>query len=280
MYSSIELNRYDSEEENVRLDVQHTAITRLIGDEPFHAPVAEPLRILDIGCGSGIATRELAKRFPSAHVVGVDLAPPVELAEQQSNVEFVRGSFADLVKTGVLREGHFDYVFQRMLVMGIVDWQAHTEAAARLLKPGGWLEMQDLDWHVYDRNGKLVDERYAHIRAIHAASEAKGLDPFCGKHLDAYMRCAGLRSIKFTRYPFAWAYWKERPETELIATHQRSARQVEVRNSLLENLLGSSGMYKSEEIEAFKEENVVSYEQAEEGIHSGYGVAFGQKMEW
>ena len=241
--------------------------------------MTKPLRILDIGCGSGIATIELAKRFPSAHVVGVDLAPPVGPPEQLRNVEFVQGSFADLIKTGALREEQFDYIFQRMLVMGIVDWQSHTDIAVRLLRPGGWLEMQDLDWHVYDRTGKQIDDRFAYIRAIQAASEAKGLDPVCGKHLDAYMRCASLRSIEFKSYPFAWACWKERPETELIAAHQRSARQVEVRNALLEKLLGSSGMYEQEEIEEFKRENVVSYEQAEEGIHSGYGVAFGQKME-
>ena len=165
-----------------------------------------------------------------------------------------------------------------MLVMGVVDWQSHTDAVVRLLKPGSWLEMQDLSWHVYDRNEMQVDDRYPYIRAIQAASEAKWLDPFCGEHLDAYMRSAGLRSIEFKRYPFAWAHWKERPETDLIAAHEGSPRQVEVRNSLLEKLLGGSGMYTREDIEEFKRQNDVSYEQAEEGIHKVYGVAFGQKM--
>jgi ubiquinone/menaquinone biosynthesis C-methylase UbiE len=99
---------------------------------------------LDVGCGSGIATLELAKCFPSAQVVGVDLAPVVELESLPPNVSFIQGAFTDLVETGVLQKNDFDYVFQRMLVMSVVDWQKHTNAAVRLLKPGGSLEMQDL----------------------------------------------------------------------------------------------------------------------------------------
>jgi ubiquinone/menaquinone biosynthesis C-methylase UbiE len=179
---------------------------------------------LDIGCGSGIATLELAKCFPSAQVVGVDLAPVVELESLPPNVSFIQGAFTDLVETGVLKENDFDYVFQKMLVMSVVDWQKHTNAAVRLLKPGGSLEMQDLSWHVYDRNGELIDVRYSHIRAIQSVSLEKGLDPFCGQHLAEYMREAGLPRVSCREYPFAWACWSERPETEFIAAHQQSVR--------------------------------------------------------
>lgn len=167
---------------------------------------------------------ELAKCFPSAQVVGVDLAPVVELESLPPNVSFIQGAFTDLVETGVLKENDFDYVFQKMLVMSVVDWQKHTNAAVRLLKPGGSLEMQDLSWHVYDRNGELIDGRYSHIRAIQSVSLEKGLDPFCGQHLAEYMREAGLPRVSCREYPFAWACWSERPETEFIAAHQQSVR--------------------------------------------------------
>ena len=265
-------------EENVRLETQHRAITSLIGNKTFHAPVASPSKILDIGCGSGIATLELAKGFPSAQVVGVDIAPVVGLSSLPSNVSFMQGTFRDLVKDGKLQENDFDYVFQRMLVMGVVDWTKHISTAVRLLKPGGWLELQDLSWHVYDRNEQLIDHRYSHVRAIQNASLAKGLHPFCGQHLAKYLRDAGLRQVSSQEFPFAWTYWSGRPETELVAAHQQSVRHKEVRHTLLEKLLGSTGTFSQDEIEEFKQDDVVSYDQAEEGVHFVYGVAYGQKM--
>lgn len=53
--------------------------------------------------------------------------------------------------------------------------------------------------------------------------------------------------------------------------------QVEVRNALLDRLLGSTGTYSQHEIENFKQENTVASQEAEEGVHCVYSVAFGQK---
>jgi hypothetical protein len=137
--------------------------------------------------------------------------------------------------------------------------------------------MQDLSWHVYDRSERLIDDRYSFIRAIQNESLEKGLDPFYGQHLAEYMRNVGLPRVSLQEVPFAWTYWSERPETELIAAHQQSARQVEVRNALLDKLLGSMGTYFQHQIENFEQENSVSYKQAEEGVHCVYGVAFVQE---
>jgi SAM-dependent methyltransferase len=39
------------------------------------AGLAAPLRVLDLGSGTGVAAQAVAQRFPGAEVVGVDLAP-------------------------------------------------------------------------------------------------------------------------------------------------------------------------------------------------------------
>ena len=202
-------------------------------------------------------------------MVGLPSLPP--------NVSFMQGTFTDLVETGALKENEFDYVFQRMLVMGVVDWQRHTNAAVRLLKPGGWLEMQDLSFHVYDRKEKLIDDRYSYIRVIQVVSAERGLDPFCGQHLAEHMEAARLRHISSDEFPWAWTYWSERPETALIAAHWQSPRQVEVNNTLLDKLVGSTSTFSQDQAESFKRENVASSKQAEEGVHFVYGVVFGQK---
>ena len=37
----------------------------------------QPARVLDLGCGTGTVTRELAARFPAATIVACDLALPI-----------------------------------------------------------------------------------------------------------------------------------------------------------------------------------------------------------
>lgn len=64
----------------------------------------QPKRILDLGTGTGAIALALAKEFPNAHVLGVDLIPQaVELANsnkvknQLSNVEFLQSSWFEHV---------------------------------------------------------------------------------------------------------------------------------------------------------------------------------------
>ncbi|MCA9259132.1 MAG: methyltransferase domain-containing protein [Planctomycetales bacterium] len=62
--------------------VQRAAARRL-ADEIASLP-RNPRRILDIGCGTGFLTREVAERFPTARVEGVDLSlGAVAFARQQ-----------------------------------------------------------------------------------------------------------------------------------------------------------------------------------------------------
>lgn len=121
----------------------HTLFTQTALPEK---PSAE--RVLDMGCGFGKSTRPLVKRYPTAEVVGVDLAAPglrlahAEAEAQGLAITYIQG---DARKTG-LQDASFDVVTGTM-VLHEMPKEAIVETiheAARLLKPGG--EMHFLEF--------------------------------------------------------------------------------------------------------------------------------------
>ena len=64
-----------------------------------HAPIENPKLILDVCCGTGIATRELGRLYPSATVIGIDTSRVPTSEATPANVTFIQGAFHQLIKT-------------------------------------------------------------------------------------------------------------------------------------------------------------------------------------
>jgi len=99
-----------------------------------------PKRILDIGCGTGVLTDALMKRYPKAEVVALDFALPM-LERTKKRGRWLRRAkclCADLDHLP-LASGSFDLVFSNVAI----QWSQHpAEAIAelhRVLRPEGLL---------------------------------------------------------------------------------------------------------------------------------------------
>jgi SAM-dependent methyltransferase len=100
--------------------------------------------IVDLGCGKGIFTFELARRFPRARVLGIDIEDSQVKANQEiakrlghSNVQFEK---LDILKLGELRHGNaFDLALSVDNLEHIEDDLAALRSIREALAPGGVL---------------------------------------------------------------------------------------------------------------------------------------------
>jgi trans-aconitate methyltransferase len=100
--------------------------------------------LLDIGCGDGKITAELARRLPDGRVVGVDSSKEMIHLAQQSfpSKSYPNLSFQVMDARRLTFQGEFDRVFSNAALHWIVDQQAVLKGVKRSLKPRGRLLFQ------------------------------------------------------------------------------------------------------------------------------------------
>ncbi|MDJ0276074.1 class I SAM-dependent methyltransferase [Sphingomonas sp. 2R-10] len=113
---------------------------RPLGDAVFSKlPLAEGQTVMDVGCGTGEATLQLAALVgPQGQVIGVDVAPRVlalakRRAENTAHVTFLQ----DDAGTLPLPDRSLDVIFSRFGTMFFADPVAAFRNLHRMLRPGG-----------------------------------------------------------------------------------------------------------------------------------------------
>ncbi|KAK7987135.1 hypothetical protein PG988_002123 [Apiospora saccharicola] len=134
----------------------------------FYAPIDQhPQKIVDLGTGTGIWAIEVGDLFPSAEVTGLDLSP-IQPVWVPPNVKFL----VDDVEDTWLNGDNIDFVHLRNMVPilsspvallrqvyeYVIVESRLTSGARSNLKPGGWVELQDVDGAVHCDDGSLPSD--------------------------------------------------------------------------------------------------------------------------
>lgn len=159
--------------------------------------------VLDVGCGVGTITTDLAMRVPGGRVVGMDLASePLDRAADYAvargveNVEFEQADVYALPYAA----GSFDVVHAHQLLQHLKDPIEAIREMKRVLRRGGLLALREADYGAmtwFPESG-LTGWRdlYQQLSARHGAQAQ------AGRRLLAWVRAAG-----FTTYEPSASTW-------------------------------------------------------------------------
>jgi SAM-dependent methyltransferase len=168
--------------------------------------------ILDVGCGPGTITVDLARTVGPGRVVGIDaeaavLAEGRALAAERNldNVEFHEARAESLPYD----DGSFDVVHAHQLLQHVAAPATVLEEMGRVCKPGGIVAARDGDYHsmVWWPEDPLLDQ----WRAIYSAvARANGGEPDAGRRLRSWAEEAGYSRIECTASAWCFATDEER----------------------------------------------------------------------
>ncbi len=159
--------------------------------------IADGLMCLDVGCGGGDVTLELARRVaPNGKAVGADLdGTKLEIARREAaelgigNVEF---RLQDIREEK--RAAEFDVVYARFLLTHLPDPASAINAFYATLKPGGLVIVEDIDC-----SGCFVFPESRAFWRFHelycAVVRKRGGDPDIGPRLPLLLKDAGFAKV-------------------------------------------------------------------------------------
>jgi SAM-dependent methyltransferase len=161
-------------------------------------PILEPgMRLLDVGCGPGTITLDLAARVAPGETIGVDRDAGV-LAEAQSlldarQVDGVELRTADAYALE-FEDQSFDVVHAHQLLQHLSDPVAALSEMRRVLRPGGVLAVRDGDYggFVWAPSDPLL---HRWLELYHDVCRHNGADADAGRRLLGWAQAAGFTEI-------------------------------------------------------------------------------------
>lgn len=156
------------------------------------------MRLLDVGCGPGSITADLASRLTGGHVTGVDAS--AEIIDQargqygdQDNLTFAQADVYGLE----FADGTFDVVHAHQVLQHLSDPVRALVEMRRVLRPGGILAVRDCDYSGF--TWAPSDPRLDRwMELYHQVTQRNSAEADAGRYLLGWAQRAGLSRIRIS----------------------------------------------------------------------------------
>lgn len=186
--------------------VVNSHATRSIADS---AQYVEPLltagsSLLDVGCGPGTITAELAERVSPGRVVGVDISPEV-IADAQARFPDSAATFAAMDCYDLdFDDDSFDIAHAHQVLQHVSDPVQILREMRRVVRPGGIVAVRDADYAAFHwaPASSELDEWQSLYREVAQRNDA---EPDAGRHLLRWAAEAGFTDVTATHSTWLYA---------------------------------------------------------------------------
>jgi len=156
------------------------------------------VQIADIGCGSGEITARLARMYPEARVLGVDiLKSSVAFAAERyralaPRLRFEQGDAFELA----VPEHACDLVVCRHLTQAVPEPKLLLAELYRICKPGGWVHVLSEDYGMLHFPFGVLDLDRLWQDGVFPYARACGTDARVGRHTWPMLKQLGLHELR------------------------------------------------------------------------------------
>ncbi|KAF4312311.1 putative methyltransferase domain-containing protein [Botryosphaeria dothidea] len=211
----------NDEQEQDREDMKHAMTVAVCGDKLHFAPIGEnPSRILDLGTGTGIWCVDMGDAYPMAEVIGVDLSP-IQPTFVPPNVRFL----VDDIESDWIYSTPFDLIHLRAMAPAIRNWPRVLGSAYEWLKPGAYIELQELDFFPRSDDGSMPPDwaLKQYTNAVREGLKNFGIEYNVAHNVAQKLRDAGFVNVVEQTIKVPLGAWAKNPLLRTAGLYMQAA---------------------------------------------------------
>ncbi|QKX56299.1 uncharacterized protein TRUGW13939_03400 [Talaromyces rugulosus] len=263
----------NDDHEQARMDLAHHIYLMLTGGKLSMAPIQNPLRVLDLGTGTGIWAIDFADEHPDAFVLGNDLSP-IQPSWVPPNLQFevddYEGEWSYSQK--------FDYIHGREMEGMVQDFDRLFQQSYKHLNPGGWAEFQSIELNCFcdDDSRQKATAWVTWSENLHKAARTFGKNMRTLRTWPDRLKEAGFQNVQTMAIPLPFNPWPKDPKLKEIGRYQQ-LHMYEGIGSYSMRLYTGVLKWKKEDVEALLAEVQKILKDRSVHIYTMVHFVYGQK---